>query len=179
MKKLDISTNEGKMKRFLKLSLTLFINILLLKFGFGVSEKVVYYITAEVGAGNMTYYTLKTEGTITLIMDSIVGDADIYVSESNSKPDYMDYDLQSSTCGQDIITIPKDFRRPVGVGIFGHVYHPLSKYEILVVSDYDTSIPDAERRSYANIFHGDKGSNESTVWVVFVNILKIVLEILA
>ncbi|XP_028396225.1 UPF0669 protein v1g209471-like [Dendronephthya gigantea] len=111
-------------------------------------------------------------------MDSVVGDADIYASQSNPKPDYNDYDLQSSTCGQDVITIPKDFSRPVGVGIFGHVYHPLSKYEIMVVSDYDASVPDAERRSYAGFFQGDDGSNESTLWVVFVNILKIILEIL-
>lgn len=168
------------MQSFLKLGLTLKIYILFSIFQqYAVCERLVYSIRAEVGAGNITHYSLKQEGTITLILNSIVGDADIYISETNTKPDYSDYDLQSVTCGQDIVTIPKEFNRPVGIAIFGHVYFPLSKYELTVVLDYNASGSDQDKSSYADFFHGKEGSNESTLWVIFVNILKIILEILA
>ncbi len=167
------------MKSFLKLSLSLKIYILFCIFEYAVCERLVHSIVAEVGGGNITHYSLKQEGSITLILDSIIGDADIYISENNANPDYSDYDLQSVTCGRDMVTIPKEFKRPVGIGIFGHVYYPLSKYQLSVVSDYDESVSDKDRISYADFLHGEEGSNESTLWVIFVNILKIILEILA
>lgn len=166
------------MKIFTKLSLTLKIYIALC-INCGVCEQVIYSITADVGAGNITHYSLKQEGVITLILDSIIGDADIYVSERNPKPDYNDYDLQSATFGQDVVTIPKDFNRPIGIGIFGHVYAPLSKYQLIVVLDYDASVSNEDRGSYANYIHADEESNPSTIWVIFVYILKIIVEILA
>ena len=167
------------MKSSLKSSLWLKIYILCCVSKYAVCERVLHSIVAEVGAGNITHYSLKQEGTVTLILDSIIGDADIYVSETNTKPDYSDYDLQSTTCGHDIVTIPKEFNRPVGIGIFGHVYYPLSKYQLTVVLDYNANVSDQERLSYADHLHEEEGSNESTLWVIFVNILKIILEILA
>lgn len=140
-----------------------------------ICERLVSSIIGEVGAENITYYTLRQQGSITLILDSFVGDADMYVSETNAKPDYNDYDLQSATCGQDIVTIPKEFNRPVGIGIFGHVYHTVSKYKLTVISDYDGSAENQEGDSY--LFQGDEGSNQSMLWVIFVNILKVIVEI--
>ena len=167
------------MRSSFKLSLLLKIYILYCICEHAFSERVVHSIVAEVGAGNLTYYTMKQEGTVTLILHSIIGDADIYVSETNTQPDYTDYDLQSATCGQDLVTIPKEFNRPVGIGIFGHVYYPLSKYQLTVVLDYNANVSDEERLSYADYFQEGEGSNESTLWVIFLNILKIILEILA
>ena len=161
------------MKSLLKLDLALKVYILCCIVDHAICERLVYTIIGEVGAENITYYSMKEQGIMTLILDSIVGDADIYVSETNAKPDYSNYDLQSVTCGQDIVTIPKEFDRPVGIGIFGHVYHPMSKYKLTVILDYDRSAADEEGHS------NDEGSNQSMLWVIFVNILKVIVEILA
>ena len=142
-----------------------------------VCEQVVHSIKGNIGGGNFTHYALKQEGTVTLILDSIFGDADIYISENNPKPDYMDYDIQSTTFGQDIVTISKDLKRPVGIGVYGHIYHPLSKYLLTVVLDYNWTIPIKERVSYSKLYNGDD-QQESVVWVIFVNIMKIILEVL-
>lgn len=167
------------MKSALTLSLIINVCILISILELGaVCERIIYSTVSEVGAGNITHYSLKQEGCITLILHSAVGDADIYISESNPKPDYLDYDMQSATCGRDVVTIPKDFKRPVGIGVFGHVYHPVSKYELIAVLDYDMKISDEDRHS-GSFLRGDEDSSESTVWVVFVNILKIIVEILA
>lgn len=140
-----------------------------------VCEQVVHSIDGKVGGGNFTHYTLKQEGTVTLVLDSILGDADIYVSAENPKPDYIDYDFQSTTCGQDSITIPKDLKRPVGIAIYGHIYHPTSKYVLTVVLDYNWTVPSSERGAY---YFKRVEHEESVVWVVFVNVMKIILELL-
>lgn len=140
----------------------------------GKSEQLIYKTTGEVGGGNTTYYSLTQKGSITLILETIHGDADIYISETNGKPDFNDYDLQSATCGKDVVTIPIEFHRPVGIGIFGHVYHPLSKYSLFVVSDYNES----ESEHNYSAMNGENNSENWLFWAV-VNILKILLEILA
>lgn len=70
------------------------------------------------------------EGPIALHLYSQSGDADLYVSQHNSKPtfDPETYCLQSSTCGVDSVDIPKGFRRPVGIGVYGHPSHESSNY---------------------------------------------------
>lgn len=142
-----------------------------------VCEQIVHSIDGNIGGGNFTHYSLKQEGTVTLVLDSISGDADIYISEKNPKPNYIDYDLQSNTCGQDIVSISKDLKRPVGIGIYGHVYHPVSRYLLTVVLDYNWTTPIKERVSYSKIYNGD-GQQESVVWVIFVNLMKLILEVL-
>ena len=167
------------MKSWLKLSLAFKVCILCSILACTVCEKLVYSIIDEVGAENITYYSLKQQGSVTLILDSLIGDVDMYVSETNAKPDYTDYDLQSVTCGQDMVTVPEGFERPVGIGIYGHVYHPLSKYKLTVISDYDGSAIDQEGHSYLFPGQGNEESNQSMLWVIFVNILKVIVEILA
>ena len=134
-------------------------------------EYIIQTFDGEIGAGNFTYFTLKKEGDITLILESLEGDADIYVSQNNPKPDYDNYDLKSATCGDDIVTIPSYYKRPIAISVYGHVYAPLSKYTMKVLMDYSTE--DSEGASYEN-----EESQESLIWTLFVNILKIVLEIL-
>ena len=51
------------------------------------------------------------------------------------------------------------------------MYAPLSKYTMKVLMDYSTE--DSEGASYEN-----EESQESLIWTLFVNILKIILEIL-
>lgn len=135
-------------------------------------EHIIQTFDGEIGAGNFTYFTLKKEGEVTLILNSVEGDADIYVSQENLKPDFEHYDLKSVTCGEDVVTIPSYYKRPIGISVFGHVYAPLSKYTMKVLMDY--SVTEESEGHHGN--HED--SEESLIWTVFVNILKIILEIL-
>lgn len=135
-------------------------------------EYIIQTFDGEIGAGNFTYFTLKKEGEVTLILESIEGDADIYVSQVNLKPDFEDYDLKSATCGEDIVTIPGTYKRPIGISVFGHVHAPISRYTMKVIMDYSSG-DESER------YHGDSDeAEESLIWTVFVNILKLILEIL-
>ncbi|XP_046400909.1 UPF0669 protein C6orf120 homolog isoform X2 [Ischnura elegans] len=64
-----------------------------------------------------------------------LGDADLYVSQFLSKPtfDPLAYCLHSATCGVDVVHIPKSFRRPIGIGIYGHSSHEVSLYTLDVI----------------------------------------------
>ena len=149
---------------------------------FCCSEQVLQTFTGEVGAGNYTYFTLKREGEITLILDSSEGDADIYISAHNPKPDFENYDLQSSTCGRDIVTIPKEFERPIGIAVYGHVYSKVSKYTMTVVVDYVESYGRESQSKVSwlptTVDENGEPKEESVLWMLFVGIIKIIFEIL-
>ena len=135
-------------------------------------EHIIQTFHGEIGAGNFSYFELKKDGEITLILESIEGDADIYVSQEHFKPDYDHYDLKSTTCGEDIVTIPSHYKRPVGISVFGHVYAPQTKYTMKVVLDYSTANKIGEQ------FSDSDDHEESIIWTLFINILKLILEII-
>lgn len=93
-------------------------------------EQLLHSVAGEVGRGNYTYYSLMYEGPITLYLHSELGDADLYVSQTVTKPTFEPefYCLQSSTCGLDVVHIPRNFQRPVGIGVYGHISHEVSIY---------------------------------------------------
>lgn len=66
------------------------------------------------------------------------GDADIYVSQTNLSPTYDldNFDLYSATCGVDVVTIPESFKRPLGLGIYGHYAHETSVYHLEVYQNF-------------------------------------------
>lgn len=145
-------------------------------------EQILQNFKGEVGAGNYTYFTLQREGEITLILDSTEGDADIYISEHVTKPDFENYDLQSTTCGRDIVTVPKHYKRPIGIAVFGHIHSPISKYVMTVVIDYsngnDYYSVSQEKSHWLSSEDENDAKEESVIWMVFVSIIKIVFEIL-
>ena len=149
--------------------LLLFISLLL---RLASSEQVIQTFYGEIGAGNFTYFTLKKEGDVTLVLESVEGDADIYVSQDSLKPDFDDYDLKSATCGEDVVTIPSYYKRPIGISVFGHVYAPLTKYTMKVLMNY--SVGEESERQYSE----SEEPEDSLLWNLLVNILKIILEIL-
>ncbi|XP_018324798.1 UPF0669 protein v1g209471 [Agrilus planipennis] len=103
----------------------------------GEGKILLHSVEGEVSAENFTYWSLTYIGNLILAVNSTEGDVDIYVSESLSKPGYEPslYDLHSATCGIDIIEIPKSFKRPIGVGLYGHFLHNISKYVLEVYLD--------------------------------------------
>lgn len=99
-----------------------------------LEEELLHYVSDDVPGGSYKYYSLTYDGYIKIRLTSITGDADLYASQTTTKPTYEPdhYCLQSTTCGEDIIFIPKSFKRPVSIGVYGHPSHEISKYTLLV-----------------------------------------------
>ncbi|XP_025074735.1 UPF0669 protein v1g209471-like [Pogonomyrmex barbatus] len=106
----------------------------LITYALALDEELLHYVSDDVPGGSYKYYSLTYDGHIKIRLISLTGDADLYASQTISKPTYEPdhYCLQSTTCGEDIIFIPKSFKRPVSIGVYGHPSHEISKYTLLV-----------------------------------------------
>ncbi|XP_011692832.1 PREDICTED: UPF0669 protein C6orf120 homolog [Wasmannia auropunctata] len=126
-------------------TMKIFLIAALITYVSALDEELLHYVSDDVPGGSYKYYSLTYDGNIKIRLTSITGDADLYASQITSKPTYEPdhYCLQSATCGEDIIFIPKSFKRPVSIGVYGHPSHEISKYTLLVseviVDDNDTS----------------------------------------
>lgn len=150
---------------------------------------LLYIVKGRVEAGSYNYHKLNREGRIVLHMRSLKGDADLYVSDSTLHPTFEDYKLQSVTYGQDGLWIPASFRRPVGIGIYGHPSHQESEFEMKVYY-----IRTSEQRSSGEVAfvaestkpgqkQGDESKDASVedeflFWILLISILKMVLLLL-
>ncbi|XP_008993649.3 UPF0669 protein C6orf120 homolog [Callithrix jacchus] len=150
---------------------------------------LLHVVQGQIGAGNYSYLRLNHEGKIVLRMRSLKGDADLYVSASSLHPSFDDYELQSATCGPDAVSIPAHFRRPVGIGVYGHPSHLESEFEMKVYYDgtveqhpfdeaaYPADGADAAQK-HARAPEDASQEEESVLWTILISILKLVLEIL-
>ncbi|KAJ8664217.1 hypothetical protein QAD02_005254 [Eretmocerus hayati] len=122
-------------------------------------DNLLHYVIDEVQAGSYKYYSLMYHGSIKIRLTTQSGDADIYVSQTTSKPTYEPdhYCLQSTTCGEDIIYIPRSFKRPVSIGVYGHPSYETSSYTLLVyqVNDLQGEILTDENLEDDNL-HGSQ-----------------------
>ncbi|XP_053607826.1 UPF0669 protein C6orf120 homolog [Plodia interpunctella] len=93
-------------------------------------------VVGTVGAGNFSYWQLGHTGPLLVELTSLSGDADLYVSDT-VRPSYETdkNNFSSATCGPDMVLVPADFPRPIGIGVFGHWGHTLSEYSIQVFLD--------------------------------------------
>ncbi|XP_028268115.1 UPF0669 protein C6orf120 homolog [Parambassis ranga] len=150
---------------------------------------LLHVVQGHIGAGNYSYLRLNHDGRIVLHMQSLKGDADLYVSDKTLHPSFDTYKLQSVTCGHDVVVVPGDFKRPVGIGIYGHPSHKESEFEMRVFYDQTVLQDPFDRGSYASDGeHKEKSSaqsaeedfqeEESIFWQILIGLLKIVLEIL-
>lgn len=150
---------------------------------------LLHVVQGHIGAGNYSYLRLNHDGNIILHMQSLKGDADLYVSDKTLRPSFDTYKLQSVTCGQDVVVVPVDFVRPVGIGIYGHPSHQESEFEMKVF--YDQTIPEdpfdkssypsddgGKQKRHPQVSDEDYQEDESILWTILIGILKIVLEIL-
>lgn len=147
---------------------------------------LLHVVQGHIGAGNYSYLRLNHDGRIILHMRSLKGDADIYVSDSTLRPSFDSYKLQSATCGQDMVVVPGDFARPVGIGIYGHPSYLESEFEMHVF--YDQTVPQdpfdkgsEDGRPQSRSTHSaedDEQEEESIFWTILIGLLKIILEIL-
>jgi len=114
-------------------------------------------LQGEVEAGNYTYYHLKNDfnngntktAAVVLLLFSVEGDADLYVSRTIDKPTYEhgQHDFQSTTCGIDRLDINLNApiysdsgsikrgqsKKPLTVGVYGHPSQPLTRYLLKVL----------------------------------------------
>ena len=143
------------------------------------SEWVVSAFTGKVGPGNYTYYTLNQKGMITLILESLSGDVDIYVSKDYERPSYIDYDLQSATCGLDMISVPKTYPRPVHIAVYGYAQSAVSEYKLTAIQDFSGVYEEKSRDKYTPVDDDgeDETSFKSYLWTIILGILKIILEV--
>lgn len=150
---------------------------------------LLHVVQGHIGAGNYSYLRLNHDGRIILHMQSLKGDADLYVSDKTLHPSFDTYKLQSATCGQDVVVVPGDFTRPVGIGIYGHPSHQESEFEMRVFYDQTVSQDPFDKGSYnSEGVHKEKKSphateddfqeEESIFWTILIGLLKIILEIL-
>lgn len=126
-------------------------------------------VTGSVEAGNYSYYSYSGNYKIRLVLTSLTGDADLYVSQADlggrtMKPkfDLSEHDLQSITCGQDVVQLTEEFRRPIGIGVYGHPSHETSDFVLDVIgvdyfddndrSDDDIYITEEELQFYEEFF---------------------------
>lgn len=161
----------------------------------GFREKV----SGAVGAGNYSYYTLSKPGAVTILVHPLAGDPDLYVAERNAQPtfDLDNHCAQSTTCGRERVDLPRSFGRPVGIGIYGHPSHELSRFELevrvddstenLLFHDYGYAAshqPGSRERDSAAVYEDDAdddiGPSEeiSLLWTFLLGVLKLLLEIL-
>lgn len=144
-------------------------------------DELLNSFTATVGAGNYSYYKLKFPGEITLILTSVQGDADLYVSENEAEPDFENYDLKSATCGVDMTTVPTSYNRPTYIGVYGHIHSPISDYRLTAILNYTESAGNVDNFNEENYTEGDKENLMGVgrfIWDLFVLICKILLEVL-
>ncbi|XP_065662022.1 UPF0669 protein v1g209471 [Hydra vulgaris] len=160
------------------------------------TERILFSISSEVGAGNYSIYKLEEPGDVTIVLKTLIGDADLYVSEFKSKADFMNYDLSSATCGLDIIGLPHYYSRPTFIAVYGHVHSPTSKYKLTVIMNYsswddfhlnsdennfsETQYEKSEFNANADLedIKIDNGwSFSSVLWGILETFLKILLEV--
>ncbi|XP_056324741.1 UPF0669 protein C6orf120 homolog [Danio aesculapii] len=151
---------------------------------------LLHVVQGHIGAGNYSYLRLNHEGRIILHMQSLKGDADLYVSDKTLRPNFDTYKLQSTTCGQDVVVVPGDFLRPVGIGIYGHPSYMESEFEMKVFYDQKAlAESEIEKNSYSSDEtpgqprqsqgpEDTEEEEESILWTILIGILKIILEIL-
>ena len=87
-------------------------------------------VPGKVGAGNYTYFQLNFQGALLLELETLEGDADLYVSEKIQRPTFEleEHSLSSWTCGRDAVFIPKTMTRPIYIGVYGHIRYEQSVY---------------------------------------------------
>ena len=162
-------------------------------------------VSGEVEAGNYSYFTLRQTGSVEMVLTSVTGDADLYISDSsNERPTFMfdEHQLSSTTCGQDSVHIPASFSRPVSIAVYGHPNYPVSTFKldgvIIEEEEYDpfaeASFPDehsedahesGEKKSKKRQSRHsdddpwlDRYLREESPWRVVLTILGGILEIL-
>lgn len=149
----------------------------------------------QVGTENFTYYRLTLDGCVIVRLESLQGDADLYVSSTSLKPTWEAYDFKSNTCGTDEVVILPSQLRPIGIGVYGYVPAETSVFQLSVFLNplYSDPYPELEDSEKFGGAGGDplkatapkhttndtsESGEESLLWTLFVGFLKILFDVL-
>ena len=143
------------------------------------TDRILQTVHGHVNARNFTYYRLTLGRKFTIVLDSLEGDADLYVSEGNRQPHYrdLDYNMSSNTCGRELIVISHKLKRPIVAGVIGHEQYPESKF-LMTVVDGELSYDDAAKISPEDYNKSQPDGKENTAWNILSLLLKLILEVL-
>ncbi|XP_044763650.1 UPF0669 protein C6orf120 homolog [Coccinella septempunctata] len=113
----------------------------------GGNTQLLMYKDGIVTKENFVYFSIEHEGDLRLTLYSPDGDADMYIAENSKVPTYEPekYDLHSATCGEDAIEIPKSFKRPIIIGIYGNSMYETTGFMLKV-----EKIINSEKTCYAD-----------------------------
>ena len=92
-------------------------------------------INGVVGSGNYTYYKITKEHNVKLVLETLSGDTDLYISDKTLTPDFENYACKSTTCGDEEVYIPMEWKRPIGVGVYGYISFDVSRYKLYFYTD--------------------------------------------
>ncbi len=100
-----------------------------------LAESFSQVLYGELFAGNYTYYTLSKTGSVLLILRTLQGDADLYVSSKTKKPTFFldSHEFQATSCGIDQIHISELIPRPLGIAVYGHPRSTFTEYALQVL----------------------------------------------
>ena len=173
------------------LSVILFCVLLLTLHVLFIQCSVVHVQTfeGEVGAENFTYYKLVLEGHVLVRLQTLEGDADLYLSSETLQPTWDDYMIKSDTCSHELAVVRKYLPRPVGIGVYGYVHFPVSRYRLSVYIDKskDNYYPDVDIGEAEDVedvdandaqLHFEEEPEESMFWNFMISLLKFLLEVL-
>jgi len=143
----------------------------------------------EVGAENFTYYKLVLEGHVLVRLQTLEGDADLYLSSETLRPTWDDYTIKSDTCSHEVVVVRKYLSRPIGIGVYGYVHYPISRYQLSVYIDksQDNYYPDVDPKENEDVEHlaskdaslnFEEEPEESMFWNFMISFLKFLLEVL-
>ena len=127
--------------------------------------KLINYSNGKVGPGNFSYFKLEKSGDLRIVLETIEGDADLYVSSAPG-PNYSSYDFKSTTYGDEVIDITSSVKRPVYIGVFGHPV--INDESSFVLKIFDL----------ANLEEDEDVNEEgSIIWIFLVDALHLILNL--
>ena len=162
-------------------------------------------IEGEVESENYTYYIVNSNEDIIVNLTSLIGDCDLYVSQTrkvdesppNPTIETNSYDLLSTTCGEDVITINKAIQRPFCIGIYAHPSHNICSYHLEIKgikseqsdfyihqeienyeSNYESNGDYKKIRKSTSSWDGNFESFLDIMLSIFIHFLEMVFEIL-
>ncbi|GMR36807.1 hypothetical protein PMAYCL1PPCAC_07002 [Pristionchus mayeri] len=119
-------------------SLTFFLLLISLPLISPSVYNLVFDEVETIGGGNYSRHEILTNGSFRIIAVPIEGDIDMYISYSTKNVSFelSEHNASSATCGMDYLDIPSVssfYPRPTYLAIYGHPFHEVSKYRLIVV----------------------------------------------
>ena len=114
--------------------------------------KLISSTRGHMEAGNYTHYYLSEKGNYKLVLQSLSGDCDLYVSDKHRLVTFDNYDWQSITYGEDEIYLSEDMKRPISIAVYAHPYYVKSTY---VLHQYKILLDQTQNNDFSEFSYSD------------------------